>query len=85
MHERKNAALRPDGDGETVPSNLEDVPYPIHPLQLTAMGMFIADSLQLEELAQACEAEQRWEFTVVGLPLRLPGASGTPWNPIAIF
>jgi len=85
MHERKIAAFLPDGDGETVPSNVEDVPYPIHPLQLTAMGMFIADSLQLEELALACEAEQRWEFMVVGLPLRLPGATGTPWNPIAIF
>jgi hypothetical protein len=28
--------------------------------------------------------EQRWEFMVIGLPLRLPGASGSPWNPIAI-
>ena len=34
---------------------------------------------------QACEEEGRWEFMVVGLPLRLPGATGSPWNPIAIF
>ena len=39
MHERRIAAFLPDGDGETVPSNVEDMPYPIHPLQLTAMGM----------------------------------------------
>jgi kynurenine formamidase len=85
MHERKIAAFLPDGDGETVPSNVEAMPYPIHPLQLTAMGMCISDSLQHEELAAACEEEGRWEFMVVGLPLRLPGATGSPWNPIAIF
>jgi kynurenine formamidase len=85
MHERRIAAFLPDGDGETVPSNVEGMPYPIHALQLTAMGMCISDSLQLEELAEACEQEGRFEFMVVGLPLRLPGATGTPWNPIAIF
>ena len=79
------AAFLPDGDGETVPSNVEGMPYPIHALQLTAMGMCISDSLQLEDVAKACEQEGRWEFMVVGLPLRLPGATGSPWNPIAIF
>jgi kynurenine formamidase len=85
MHERRIAAFLPDGDGETVPSVVNDVTYPIHPLQVVAMGMLVADSLQLEDLAGACEAEQRYEFMVVGLPLRLPGATGSPWNPIAIF
>ncbi len=85
MHERRIAAFLPDGDGETVPSNVEDMPYPIHPLQLTAMGMCVSDSLNLEDLARSCEAEGRWEFLVVGLPLRLPGATGSPWNPVAIF
>ena len=83
-----NDALPPfflDGDGETVPSNVEGMPYPVHPLQLTAMGMCISDSLQLEDLAKACEREGRFEFLVVGLPLRLPGATGSPWNPIAVF
>ena len=85
MHERRIAAFLPDGDGETVPSNVERMPYPIHPLQLTSMGMLVSDSLQLEELHKACKEEQRFEFMVVGLPLRLPGATGSPWNPIAIF
>jgi kynurenine formamidase len=85
MHERKIAAFLPDGDGETVPSNVEGMLYPIHPLQVTAMGMFVSDSLQLEDLAQACAEEGRFEFMVVGLPLRLPGGTGSPWNPIAIF
>jgi len=85
MHERKIAAFLPDGDGETVPSNVEGILYPIHPLQVTAMGMFASDSLQLEDVARACEEEGRFEFMVVGLPLRLPRGTGSPWNPIAIF
>jgi kynurenine formamidase len=85
MHERKIAGFLPDGDGETVPSGIEGMLYPIHPLQITAMGMLAADSLNLEDVAKTCEEEGRWEFLVVGLPLRLPGATGSAWNPVAIF
>jgi kynurenine formamidase len=85
MHERRIAAFLPDGDGETVPSGVEGMLYPIHALQVVAMGMCVSDSLQFEDLARACEGEGRFEFLVVGLPLRLPGGTGSPWNPIAIF
>jgi kynurenine formamidase len=85
MHERRIAAFLPDGDGEAVPSVVDGITYPIHPLQVVAMGMLVSDSLQFEELVEACEQEDRFEFMVVGLPLRLPGATGSPWNPIAIF
>jgi len=85
MHERRIAAFLPDGDGEAVPSTVEGMLYPIHPLQIAAMGMLASDSLQFEDLARACEEEGRFEFMVVGLPLRLPGGTGSPWNPIAIF
>jgi kynurenine formamidase len=85
MHERRIAAFLPDGDGETVPSTVTGMLDPIHPLQITAMGMLAADSLQLEDVAEACRDEGRFEFMVVGLPLRLPGGTGSPWNPIAIF
>jgi hypothetical protein len=85
LHERKVAAFLPDGDGETVPGPLNEVLYPIHPLQITAMGMCAADSLQLEDLARACDEEGRWEFMVVLAPLRLPRGTGSPFNPIAVF
>jgi hypothetical protein len=49
------------------------------------MGMLCADSLQFEELAQVCAEEGRWEFMVVLAPLRLPRATGSPFNPIAVF
>jgi len=85
MHERRMAAFLPDGDGEAIPSTVEGITYPIHPLQITAMGMLASDSLQFEDLARACEEEGRFEFMVVGLPLQLPGGTGSPWNPIAVF
>lgn len=85
LHERKVAVFLPDGDGETVPGPMEKIQYPIHPLQVTAMGMVVADSLQFEELAQVCLEEQRWEFLVIIAPLRLAKATGSPFNPIAIF
>ncbi len=85
LHERKVAAFLPDGDGETVPSNVDGVAYPIHALQICAMGMAASDSLQFEELVQLCEEEKRWEFMVIAAPLRMPGGTGSLWNPIAIF
>jgi kynurenine formamidase len=85
MHDKRIAAFLPDGDGEAVPSVVDGITYPIHPLQVVAMGMLVSDSLQFEDLVAACEEEGRYEFMVVGLPLRLPGATGSPWNPIAIF
>ena len=85
MHERKIAMFMPDGDGEAVPSTVDGILYPIHHLQIVAMGMAVSDSLNLEEIAAACEQEQRWEFMVVASPLRLPRGTGSPFNPIAIL
>jgi kynurenine formamidase len=85
LHERHVAGFLPDGDGETVPSTVEGIAYPIHPLQITAMGMLASDSLNLEDLAEACEIEQRWEFMVIVAPLRIPRATGSPFNPIAVM
>jgi hypothetical protein len=49
------------------------------------MGMLVSDSLNLEDVAQMCEQEKRWEFMVVAEPLRLRDSTGSPFNPIAIF
>lgn len=85
LHEREVSAFLPDGDGEVCPSYVEGIKYPIHPLQINAMGMCCTDSLQLEDLSKACREEGRYEFMVVMAPLRLPGGTGGPVNPIAIF
>jgi kynurenine formamidase len=85
LHERRVAAFLPDGDGETMPSRVEGVAAPIHALQIGAMGMACADSLQFEELKKVCEEEGRWEFMVVVAPLRFPRCTGSLVNPIALL
>jgi kynurenine formamidase len=85
LHERKVAAFLPDGDGETVPSNVEGMASPVHALQIAGMGMACADSLQFEELVELCEEANRQTFMVVAAPLRLPRGTGSLFNPIAIF
>jgi kynurenine formamidase len=85
LSERCVAALGSDGNNDTAPSNTEGVGFPIHALALAAMGLHLLDYLRLEDLAQACEEEGRWDFLFVGAPLRIAGGTGSPLNPIAVF
>jgi kynurenine formamidase len=85
LRDRRIAALGADGDGDTVPNHCDAVIYPIHVLGINAMGLHFMDSLQFEDLAAACQAQQRWEFFTVIAPLRLAKGTGSPVNPIAVF
>jgi hypothetical protein len=49
------------------------------------MGLHLLDYLQFEELVPRCEDTDRWTFLCVIAPLRLPSATGSPVNPIAIL
>ena len=83
--ERQVAALGSDSNSDTAPSVVEGVAFPVHVLAINAMGLHLLDYLQFEDLAQACEAAGRWSFLSVTAPLRLPGGTGSPVNPIAIL
>jgi kynurenine formamidase len=85
LKERRVAVLGSDGDSDALPSPVEGVAYPIHALALAAMGLHLLDNLNFEDLAVACAEEARWEFLCVVAPLRLPGGTGSPCNPIAVF
>jgi kynurenine formamidase len=85
LHARGIAVAGFDGDGDAVPHQVEGLTAPIHCLGMNAIGLHFMDSLNFEDLAVACEAEQRWEFLCVIAPLRLGGGTGTAVNPIAIF
>jgi kynurenine formamidase len=77
--------LGADGDSDARPSPVDDMLSPVHALTLNAMGVHLLDNLQLEDVASACIEERRWEFFCVIAPLRVPGGTGSPINPIAIF
>ncbi len=83
--ERGVAALGRDGNSDTAPSSTEGVDFPIHVLAINAMGVHLLDYLQFEDLRAACERAGRWEFLFTAAPLRIPGGTGSPINPIAVL
>ena len=58
---------------------------PIHKFALVARGMHLFDGLDMEAVAATAARLNRWEFMFVAAPIRVPGGSGAPVNPIAIF
>ncbi|WP_327065410.1 cyclase family protein [Kitasatospora sp. NBC_01302] len=85
LADRQVAALGSDGNSDTAPSTTEGVAFPVHVLGIHAMGLHLLDYLQFEDLVPICEEQGRWSFLCVIAPLRLPGATGSPVNPIAVL
>jgi kynurenine formamidase len=83
--DRRVAALGSDGNSDTAPSTIEGEAFPIHVLAINAMGVHLLDYLILEGLREACASSGRWDFQFVAAPLRIPGGTGSPVNPIAIM
>jgi len=79
------------GDVGVVPgcTNTGPVPtmcwQPIHKFVLVARGMHLFDGLDMEAVAATAARLKRWEFMFVAAPIRVPGGSGAPVNPIAVF
>lgn len=67
------------------PSEVEGIAVPWHILTLTSLRIPLVDMANLTPVADACAHLERWEFLSVLAPLNLPGASGSPVNPLAIF
>ncbi len=85
LAERQVAALGCDSNSDTAPSVVDGVAFPVHVLAINALGVHLLDYLQFDDLMSACEAAGRWSFLCVIAPLRLPGGTGSPVNPIAIL
>ncbi len=82
--ERDIALLGADSVHEA-PDSVPGVSAPIHRYAIVARGMNLLDNLDLEALAETAARLNRWEFMLVVAPLRVPGGTGSPVNPIAIF
>src|SRR5215813_308990 len=85
LAERQVGALGSDGNNDTAPSIVAGVDFPVHVLAIQALGVYLLDYLQFEELVPMCEEVSRWSFLCVIAPLRLPTATGSPVNPIALL
>ncbi len=61
-----------------------DIPWSVHGV-IFAYGVGLVDNALLEPLAAACAEENRYEFMLMVLPLVVPGGTGSPLNPVALF
>lgn len=71
---------------------IEKLPFPsesftsaVHMIVLASMGLPILDWPALTELARTCERLNRWDYLLTSAPLRLPGGTASPINPLCIF
>ena len=85
LAELREAALGSDGNSDTAPSVVDGVAFPVHVLAINAMGLHLLDYLQFDDVLPVCAASGRWSFLCVIAPLRLPGGTGSPVNPIAVL
>ena len=85
LHERGVAMIGSDVAQDVTPSGYKTVSMPIHMVGIVAMGLWLIDNCQLEDLAATCERLGRWEFQFVLAPIRFQGVTGSPVNPLAIF
>lgn len=87
LHRTEIAAIATDTWGFEVRPNEFDVPafQPLHQIVIPNMGLTIGEMWNLDELADACRAESRWDFLLSAPPLPITGAVGSPVNPIAVL
>ena len=85
FHERGIAVMGSDTGNDVRPAHYARVPQPIHQVGITAMGLWILDNANLEDIAEACSQRNRWQFLVSINPLPLHNTTGSPVNPIAVF
>jgi len=85
LHARGVAALGCDGVSDVLPSRVAGITLPVHSVALVAMGLHLLDNLELGHLADACVAEERWEFLLTVAPLVIERGTASPVNPIATF
>jgi kynurenine formamidase len=69
---------------EVRPNETKDVNQPWHWVVIPAMGLYMAEMLDLAELAQDCAKDKVYEFFFCAPPLEIPGGTGSPINPQAI-
>jgi kynurenine formamidase len=85
LKERDVAVVGSDYAQE-VANNIEPPNFPaVHKVIGNALGITMLDNLDLEQAAATAARLNRWEFTVVIAPLRIPKGTGSPINPVAIF
>lgn len=84
MH-RRGVSLYAGDIGDAFPPLDPAVPFPLHAVAITRMGMPLIDAANVEDLAMRCTAMGRFSFLLTAAPPRVTGTTGLPVNPVAVF
>jgi kynurenine formamidase len=86
LHARQIAAIASDNYAvEVRPSELLPAfRNPFHVVAIPNMGLTLGEIFYLDELAEDCARDGRWEFLLVAPPLPVTRGVGTPINPYAM-
>ena len=82
LKQRDIAILGSDHPQYVSPSSLTGA---VHDFSLLYLGVHLFDNCDLEALADAAAARERWDFLLTAAPLPIRGGTGSPANPIATF
>ncbi len=85
LRERDVAVLGADTGNDVMPAQYPSIGLPVHGVGMGAIGLWILDNPDYEELAQTCARLARWEFQAVIAPLKLANGTGSPVNPLALL
>jgi len=85
LRERGVAMIGTDTHNDIAPLPYPNLGNSFHVVSLVAMGLWLIDNMNLEEVARASADRKRWEFLLTIAPLRLQNVTGSPVNPIALF
>ena len=86
LHDRGVSILGSDYMNDPQPNwECDGWPIPIHYLGICGMGMTLLHNLDTQGAAEQCRELGRYQFLLTIAPLKIPGATGSPLNPIALF
>jgi kynurenine formamidase len=85
LRESAIAAIATDTWGvEVRPNEFEEVSQPLHWIAIPMIGLTLGEMFYLKDLATDCADDKIYEFFFCAPPLPIPGAVGSPINPMAI-
>lgn len=70
---------------ERFPETGRALPMPLHQIGIARMGLVLLDCPQMTGLVEKCRAIGRSTFLLTAAPLVVPGGTGSPVNPVAVF
>ncbi|HVT66567.1 MAG TPA: cyclase family protein [Trebonia sp.] len=85
LHDHEVAVVAADNPAlEVRPNPHPEWGLPVHLVLIRDLGMTVGEIFNLEDLAEACEADGRWDFFFSGVGLKISNAVGSPVTPVAI-